>query len=123
MSNYKNGSLDRGSLSGEFGKAAALPVCVSACKFGSDSLSMIFGGDVVLFSKGNQQHGEEFSGFGAHPCRFGRRGHDRDRSGHCGRGSGGGAGESLPGVRKMLKTHPQPLYQDRFRPALCRSQG
>ena len=34
-----------------------------------------------------------------------------------------GAGESLSGVREDLKTDPQPLYKDRFRPAFCRSQG
>jgi hypothetical protein len=43
-----------------------------ASKRGSDSISMIFGGDVVLFSKGNQQHGAAFAGFVPHPCRFGR---------------------------------------------------
>ena len=46
--------------------------CQSAFKRGSDSLSLIFGGDVVLFSKGNQQHGEEFGRFVPDAGRSGR---------------------------------------------------
>ena len=46
--------------------------CQSAFKRGSDSLSLIFGGGVVLFSKGNQQHDEEFGRFVPDAGRSGR---------------------------------------------------
>lgn len=46
-----------------FHKRRAMRGCGSAWKKGSDSLSLIFGGGVVLFSKGNQQHDEEFGRF------------------------------------------------------------
>ena len=45
---------------------------LSASNKGSDSLSLIFGGGVVLFSKGNQQHGEEFGRFVPDAGRSGR---------------------------------------------------
>ena len=45
---------------------------LSASNRGSDSFSLIFGGDVVLFSKGNQQHGEEFGRFVPDAGRSGR---------------------------------------------------
>ena len=46
--------------------------CKFASNSGSDSLSLIFGGGVVLFSKGNQQHDEEFGLFVPDAGRFGR---------------------------------------------------
>ncbi len=48
------------------------PICKFASNSGSDSLSLIFGGGVVLFSKGNQQHDEEFGRFVPDAGRSGR---------------------------------------------------
>lgn len=45
---------------------------LTGSNLGSDSLSLIFGGGVVLFSKGKQQHGEEFGPFVPDAGRSGR---------------------------------------------------
>ena len=75
-------------------------------QLGSDSISMILGGEMKLIWQGNQHHGGRFVGVVAYADGAGGGSDDKSRGRHRRGGSVGGRGAAVSGMRADVAARP-----------------